>query len=204
MMKFRRHQKELDRAISHAGRLLSERRDQENLEFLEEAVQQFPDSAEIQLLYATALLADRPDAVASEVEKAVDLTPNDPTILVRAASLMLNRGETEATRSYTERARQLAEPDFVLEGGLARLEGVLAAYENNYELAEKKLRFAVEADPEFYTFARDLARVLLEARGQQAEAVEVIDQALPRVKKKEPLERLRSELLDQHGPPDGE
>lgn len=193
-MKFRRHQKELDRAISHAGRLLSERRDHENLEFLEEAIQRFPDNAEIRLLYATALLASQPDEVASEVVKAVDLSPNDPTILVRAASLMLNRDETEAARSYAERARELAEPNFVLEGGLARLEGIFASFDNNYELAEKKLRFAVKTDPEFYTFVRDLARVL-QARGRQAEAIEVIDQALPRVKKKENLERLRRELL---------
>jgi tetratricopeptide (TPR) repeat protein len=195
-MKFRRrHQKELDRAISHAGRLLSERRDHENLDFLEEAVQSFPDSAEIQLLYATALLASQPDAVASEATKAVDLSPNDPLILVRAASLLLNRGKTEAARLYTERARQLVEPDFVLEGGLARLEGVFAAFEKKYDLAEEKLRFAVETDPEFDTFVRDLAR-LLQTRGRRAEAVEVIDQALPRVKKKSNLERLRRELLD--------
>ena len=195
MMKFRRHQKELDRAIAHAGRLLSERRDRENLEFLEEAVQRFPDNAEIQLLYATALLASRPDEVASQVVKAVDLAPDDPIILVRAASLMLNRDETEAARLYTERARQLAEPGFVLEGGLARLEGVLAAFEKKYELAEEKLRFAVETDPEFYTFVRDLARVL-ETRGRQTEAIEVIDQALPRVNKRDDLERLRRELLE--------
>lgn len=194
-MKFRHHQKDLDRAIAHAGRLLSERRDHENLEFLEDAVQRFPDNAEIQLLYATALLASQPDEVARQAAKAVDLSPNDPVILVRAASLMLNRDETEAARLYTERARQLAEPGFVLEGGLARLEGVLAAFEKKYELAEEKLRFAVETDPEFYTFVRDLARVL-ETRGRQAEAIEVIDQALPRVKKKENLERLRRELLE--------
>lgn len=72
----------------------------------------------------------------------------------------------------------------MLEGGLARLEGVFAAFDKNYDLAEERLRFAVEIDPTFDTFVRDLAR-LLQARGRHKEAVAVIDQALPRVKQKD-------------------
>lgn len=97
-MKFRRrHRKELAEAIHRGGRLLSEARDEENVEFLEEATQRFPDNAELQLLYATALLPFRPDDVASEAAKAVILSPDDPVILVRAASLMLNRDQVRKT-----------------------------------------------------------------------------------------------------------
>lgn len=194
----RRHEKKLQAAIRHGWQLLREDRHQENLEFLEDARRQFPGEAEIQLLYGTTLLAIRPDDVAVEVRKAAELAPDDPSILVRAASLMLDRGHPDAARSYTKRAREVAEPGFGLEGGLANLEGVFAGFDKEYERAEERLRLAVEIDPEFDRFARDLA-LLLKARGRRKEALEVVDRALPRVEKKARLERLRKELVDQAG-----
>ena len=165
------------------------------MEFLEEVVRQFPEDAQIRLLYATSLLGFRSDEVAAEAAKAVELGPDDPVILVRAASLLLNRGQLEDVRSIVKRARALVGPDFVLEGGLVNLEGVIAAFDKEYDLAEERLRLAVELDPDFDSFARDLAR-LLQTRGRLIEAVEVVDQALPRVKKREVLERVRKELVD--------
>ena len=163
---------------------MSEDRHQENLEFLEEKRQQFPDEGEIQLLYATTLLEFRSDEeVASETAKAVELAPDDPVILVQAGSLMLGIGHVEDARSYVERARNLAGPDFVLEDGLTNLEGLLASFEEKYDLAEEKLRLAIALDPTFDTFVRNLVR-LLASRGRYEEAVEVIDQALPRVERK--------------------
>jgi Flp pilus assembly protein TadD len=191
-----RQQKKLAEAIDHSGRLLSEDRNQENLEFLERARKQFPGDAEIQLLYATTLLLFRPDDVALEAAKAVDLAPDDPVILVRAASIMLGRGEHEVVRSYTQRAKKLAGPNFILEGGIANLEGVLAAIDQQYDLAEERLRFAVEIDPTFDSFVRNLAK-FLQSRARQAEAVEVINKALPQIDTKENLERIRRELEDE-------
>jgi Flp pilus assembly protein TadD len=188
------HQKKLAAAIHRGRRLLSEERDQENLEFLEEAVQRFPKDAEIRVLYATALLPFRPDEVASEAAKAVELSPDDPVTLLRAGSLMLGRRQLDTARSYLRRARELVGPDFVLMSGLLNEEGVLAVLDGDFPLAEEKLVGAFEGDPESEPFAVDLVK-LLATLGRRAEAVEVIDQALPRVKKKDRLERLREELV---------
>jgi len=187
-------QKEVWRTIQHARQVaFSEADADDRIRFFTEAIRRFPDVAEIQLLYATTLLECRPDDVAAEAVKAVELGPDDPVILVRAASLLLNRGRPEVARSYVEHARKLVDSNFVLEDGLANLEGHFAAIDKQYDLAEQKFRFAVEVDPEFESFVRDLAR-LLQVRGRSKEAVEVIDQALPRVKWKEHLERLRQKL----------
>lgn len=188
------HQKKRDAAIRRARRLRSEDRDQENLEFLEEARLRFPREAEFQLIYATTLLPLRPDEVASEVVKAVGLAPDDPTVLVRAAHLMRSEGEPEVARFYMKRARELAGPNFIFEGGLANLEGAYAAFDKEYDFAEERLRCAVELDPDFESFAGDLARFLA-ARGRLEEAVEVVDQALPQVKTRIYLEDLRKKLV---------
>jgi tetratricopeptide (TPR) repeat protein len=188
------HQGKLGRAIRRARRLQSEDRHQESLEFLDEARLRFPKEAEFQLLYATTLLAFPCDEVAGEVVKAVGLAPDDPTVLVRAAHLMLSGGEPEIARFYAKRARELAGPNFIFEGGLVNLEGLFAAFDKEYDLAEEKLRLAVEMDPDFDSFARNLARFLA-ARGRLGEAVEVVDQALPQVKTKHYLEALRRELV---------
>ncbi len=184
----------LDTAIRKGRRLRSEERDQENLEFLDEARLRFPKEPEFQLLYATTLLTSRPDEVVSEVAKAVGLAPDDPTVLVRAAHLMRSEGEPEIARFYMKRARELAGPRFIFEGGLANLEGVYAAIDKKYAFAEERLKVAVELDPNFESFAEDLARFLA-ARGRLAEAVEVVDQALPRVETKSHLEGLRKKLV---------
>lgn len=180
--------------MRRARRLQSEDRDRENLEFLEEARLRFPKEAEFQLLYATTLLAFPRDEVAGEVVRAVGLAPDDPTVLVRAAHLMLSEGEPEVARFYAKRARELAGPNFIFEGGLANLEGLFAAFNKEYDLAEERLRLAVEVDPDFDSLARNLARFLA-ARGRLNEAVEVVDQALPQAKTKHYLEALRKELI---------
>ena len=199
-MRIRRHQRNVGEAIRYGRQRLSEDRHQECLEFLEEARKKYPNAAEIQLLYATVLLESRPDDVTAEVIRAVELAAEDPVILVRAASLMFGRGEYQVARSYVERARSVVGPGFVLEGGLVNLEGSFAAFDGAYDLAETKFRSAVELDPSFESFARDLAR-LLQVRGRQAEAVEVIDRALPQVENKRDLERLREKILGGAAPP---
>lgn len=183
-------------AVRHSRELLAEGRHQENLEFLEKARERHPGEAEIQLLYATALLDTCPDEVASETKKAVELGSDDPIILVRAASLLLGRGEHQAARSCVGRARKLADPNFVLEGGLLNLEGNFAAFDENYIEAEEKMKAAMDIDPDFESFARDLAR-LLQVRGRETEALEVIDRALPQVKFKADLEGLRSRIASE-------
>lgn len=100
--------------------------------------------------------------------------------------------------SNAKRARELAGPNFILEGGLVNLEGLFAAFDKEYDLAEERLRLAVKMDPDFDLFAGNLARFLA-ARGRLNEAVEVVDQALPRTKTKHYLEALRKELIAAAG-----
>ena len=153
--------------------------DRENFELLEKAVQQFQDDPEIRLLYATILLKFRPDDVASQASKAVDLAPDNPRILVRAGHLMFNRGAVEAARSCAARADELAQPGFVLMSDLANLHGLLDAFDKEYDLAEENFRSAVEGQPDNASFAVDLAKFLA-ARARPAEAIEVLDRALER------------------------
>jgi tetratricopeptide (TPR) repeat protein len=86
------------------------------------------------------------------------------------------------------------QPDFVLMSGLLSLEGRLAEVDGRDDLAEEKLRAAVESDPPFAASAVDLAKFLAN-RGRQAEALEVIDDALEHANQKVELERLRSEIV---------
>jgi predicted Zn-dependent protease len=78
--------------------LLATQKKQEAMEFLGEAVQQFPDDPDIRLLYASILLGFSPDKVAAEAARAVELAPDDPVILVRAGHLMLSRREFKTAR----------------------------------------------------------------------------------------------------------
>lgn len=190
----RKQRKELSAAIEQGQRLLAAQQEQEAIEFLDEAVLQFPDNAEIRVLYASILLATRPDDVAAEAAKAVELGPNDPVILVRAGHLLLGRGDRKAARSCAARANELVQPDFVLMSGLLNLEGLLAAVDGRDDLAEEKLRAAVESDPSFAASAVDFAKFLA-GRARQAEALEVIDDALEHAKQKVELERLRSGIV---------
>jgi tetratricopeptide (TPR) repeat protein len=129
------------------------------------------------LAYASILLPFRPNEVVAEAAKAVELGPDDPLILVRAAHLMFDRGQVEAARSCAARANELAQPDFLLMSGLANLNGRLAAHDGQDDLAEQKFRAAMESDPAFSSFAVDFAKFLA-SRGRQTEALEVIDEAL--------------------------
>ncbi len=193
-MKIRgREQRQLAASITRGRRLFSSGREQETFDFLERAVKQFPEDAEIRWLYAAILLAFRPGDVAEQAAKAAELAPDDPSILVRAANLLLNRGEVEEARSCALRANELAQPDFILMSGLVNLEGCLAALDGEDEVAEKKLRAAAESDPSSSPFAIDLAKFLVRW-DRQADAVAAIDEALRHVEDKDCLELLREEI----------
>lgn len=96
------------------------------------------------------------------------------------------------------RAKELTDPEFSFYPELINLDGHFAALDGKNELAEEGFRRALEQEPDGETFAVDLAKFLSE-RGRQTEALEVIAEALEQTERREPLERLRSELLDQPG-----
>jgi HEAT repeat protein len=180
-------------AVHHGWRLIGKGHDQEALEHFESAIQKFPEDASIQLSYATILLVFRPEDVVTEITKAVELAPDDPVILVRAAHLVFDRGKRDVARTWTCRANELAQPDFVLMSGLEHLNALFAGIDGEYDVAEEKLRSIVKIDPTFSSYAMDLAR-LLAFRGRQREAIAVIDESLKHVKDKDGLERVRARV----------
>jgi len=190
----RKQRKELAVTIARGRALRRLGRDpEEALEFLEQAVNRFPEDPEIRLLRATVLMAIRPDEVAAEAVKAADLAPDDPAILVRAGHLLLSRRVREAAQSCATRAEKLAKPDFPLMGGLDNLNGLLAAFREEDDSAEEKLRSAVNRDPHNESFAKNLA-VFLAERGRLQEGAEVLDEALKHVERRDEIERMRDRM----------
>jgi tetratricopeptide (TPR) repeat protein len=191
----RRLKRDLAAAIDHGRQLRREDRDYENLQFFEEAMHQFPDNGELRLLYGTALMLCHPGRAVTEIAKAAEIDPDDPTLLVRAAHLMYGMKQFDHARSYAKRANELApEEGFVFAPELLNLESNLAALDGEDELAEEGLRLAVEREPKMEPLARDLAKFLAD-RGREDEALSVINEALKRTNGTKYLERLRDEIL---------
>jgi tetratricopeptide (TPR) repeat protein len=195
-LKKRRYKRELSEAIARSRQLLAEGRHEENLKYLEEGVtERFSDDAEIRLLYGTALLGPKPKVGVSEIVRAIALEPDNPEKLTRAAHLMYDMKQFDQARAYAKRAKELAPEDFVFGPELLSLESSFAALDGNDELAEEGLRLAVKREPKMEPLAFDLAKFLAD-RGRQAEALEVIDEALKRTKTTKYLERLRTEIVE--------
>jgi len=193
LMRKKKQKKELDSAIRRSRKLLVSGQHEANFDFLRAAVEKFPADPEIRLLYATVLLEYGPEQVAAEAAKAAELGRDEPRILVSAAGLMFNRGEVAKAKTWLARANELAPADFILGPSLMNLNGLVAASDGEYELAEERLRSALESEPDNGPFAIDLARHLV-SRKRKKEALEVIDQALMRTDQRENLTRYRAEI----------
>lgn len=198
-IKGRKQKRELAAATDTSLKLLAEFRAQEAFEYLAEAVQRFPSDPELRLLYGTSLLAVRPEDGVSETIKAIELDPDNPMRLARAAGILFKMGRVDTARSYVARAKRLAPPNFLFAPDLIYLDSHFAALDGNDDVAEKGFRLALKQEPSGEMFAFDLAKFLAE-RGRRAEALHVIDEALPRAKQREPLDRLRDELLAETEP----
>jgi predicted Zn-dependent protease len=190
-------QKDLAAAIERGRRLLVEHRSQETDGFLEDAMRRFPGDAELRLLYASNLLAIRPEDAAAEAIKAVELDPEEPILLLRAASLLFTMKHVDSAREYATRARALAPSGFLFMAELIDLEARLATIEGSDGEAEEGFRRAVELEPENEMLALHLARFLAN-RNRPADALQVIEQSANQT---ETLSRLRNELSDE---PEGE
>lgn len=78
-------------------------------------------------------------------------------------------------------------------GDLDNLNGLLAAFAGEDDLAEEKLRAAVDKEPNNEPFARNLA-VFLAERGRLREGAEVLDEALKHVEKKDEIVGMRDRM----------
>ena len=194
----RRTERQLQAAIDRGRSLLAEGGDDHALDFIEDAARRFPQSAEIQLQLASALLAFTTDKVAAQAAKAAELAPDDPVIQVRAGHMLLNEGDLGAARACAARAEELADGEFILLADVEGLSGRIAARDGNYALAEEKLRSALQREPEWSSHWLNFVRFLW-ARGRDEEALTVIDESLDQVREsdRDLLERLRGEITDE-------
>ena len=199
-MRFRSKEfdRELATAIEHGWQLIRQGKDQEALEFLEEAVHRFPKSAEIRMMLATVYLDLRPDDMAAQLTKAAELGFDNPSIQIRAGHRLWNIDDLEGARRCAARASELVDDDSI---GMADLEGLvghIAASDGEYAVAEEKLRSALQREPEYPSHAIGLARFLW-ARGRNEDALTVIDESFHHVRNddKDFLERLRGEITDE-------
>ena len=165
--------------VERAKALLLEKRYEEYLEFLEDAVMEYPEDPEIRIHYATALIASRPSEVAYEATTAIQLEPGNPWRLARAASLLFAVSEFDTSREYVGRALKHMPPGFEFAPELANLGGKLAAQTGNDQIAEEGLSAALEEEPDRSLFAYDLASFLAE-RGRATEALAILDEGLRR------------------------
>jgi tetratricopeptide (TPR) repeat protein len=191
----RRRKRERVAAVSRARDLIIERDDRATFEFLEDAVERFPEDPELRVSLASIYLEFRPDRVRAQATKAAELAAGNPSIQVRAGNLLLGLGDLDVARECARQARRSVGSDFVLIAGLEGLEGRIAAVEGDDEFAEKRLRSAAEREPEYSAYAINLVQFLAR-RSRTEEALEVIDQALQSVRERDKLEELRHELAD--------
>jgi Flp pilus assembly protein TadD len=189
----RRKIRERAAAVERARDLIIEGDDRATFEFLEDAVERFPEDPELRVSLASIYLEYRPDQVRLEAAKAAELGAANPSVQVRAGSFLLGEGDIDGARSCARRARRTVGSDFVLIAGLEGLEGRIAAIDGDDELAEKRLRSAAEREPAYSAYAINLVQFLAK-RGRTAEALDVIDEALKTVKERDKLEHIKSQL----------
>jgi Tfp pilus assembly protein PilF len=190
----KRRERNLAATTKRGRELFVEGSEEDALSFLEEAVSRFPADAELRLLYASILLAFRPDEVVAEAMLAANLGRGKMNIQVRAGQILVERGEVDAAKDCLYRVRKASGSGITNRPGLENLEGLVAAREGEPVVAEERLRGATERDPEIASFALDLAQ-FLDSEGRFAEAIAVIDQSLDRVENKERLRNLRTQIV---------
>jgi tetratricopeptide (TPR) repeat protein len=187
-----KRKRELEAAIER-GRELRSIGSQEAASFLEDAARRFPESAEFPLLLATVYLGSRPDDVATQVAKAVELGSDDPATQVRAGHMLLNEEKIEAARACAARADDLVGGEFPLMAGLEALRRRIASQDGEYAVAEEWFRSALRSGTEVDNSVRFLT-LFLRGRGRNEEALALIDESLARAKLPDGLERLRREI----------
>lgn len=186
-----------EEVVERSRALYLEGRHRENLPLLESAVERFETDPDIRMLYATVLLASEPERTPGEIEKAIELGPDDPHRQLQAATVMLGLKDYKAARSYLEQAYELAPPDPAFVDELVSLGGnLLAVAGGDQRLAEEALRAVVHDRPEEEMFARELASFLVE-KGRRTEALKVIDTALGSVRERDRLLDLRDQLMEE-------
>ncbi len=134
-------------------------------------------SAEDHIRSASAKLAAAEDDAQAELELAVAAAGEDPSVLVRAATLSFDNDHPQAARDWLARAAPMVTPDFAYLPWVTALAARLALLDGDAELGLDGLRAAFESLPGAPGFGDVLARELLR-RGLEGEARDVVARAL--------------------------
>ncbi len=167
--------------LAEAQRLLARGPEKKYISFTERAVSRYPDDAALRLEYATALASRDPEKSRVEALKVAELEAEDEleraALVVRAARLLLQLGDSEGARSLADLLPGLAQWQVSIRNELTGLRGAIAAATGDADRAEQELRAAHSADPIHSVFALDLAELLI-ARCRREEALAVIERTL--------------------------
>jgi tetratricopeptide (TPR) repeat protein len=170
-------------AVERARRLIGAEDDEEFINFARGAAERFPESAELQLMFARALRREeRPDAeVAAQAEKAATIGARNPNIQVQAGYILIDVRDVDAARRCVARAEEAGDEPFALMVDLDGLRGRIASREGEFDLAEELFRSVVRREPQWPTNWSQLARFLW-ARGRHEDALTVMAELLARLR----------------------
>ncbi len=191
--------------LAEARSLLARGPEKKYISFTERAVNRYPDDAALRLEYATALSSRDPEKSRLEALKVAELDAENEleraALVVRAARLLLQLGDSEGAQSLADLASDFAPSQVTIRNELTGLRGAIAAATGVADRAEQELRAAHSADPIHSIFALDLAELLI-ARDRREEALAVIERTLAtperpgifQARAARKLERLREDL----------
>jgi Flp pilus assembly protein TadD len=188
--------------ICQAHKLIATASD-DRLPFMRRAVERFPEDPELRLLYAGTIFPLSAQDAGWNAARAIELDPDDPGRLTRAARLMLYVGDVASAGSYAERAARYAPDDFLFASDLTAVRGLVAALNGDPVEAETLLRSAHEAEPDCETYALDLAR-FLDQHGRGSEAIHVRDLSMSVGAKALAVGEFRDEIATRDRPRGGD
>jgi tetratricopeptide (TPR) repeat protein len=102
------------RVLERSAALIDAGRDKENEALLRAAASRFPDQHEVLLQAGVAVAGSAPQEAKQYLRRAAELSPSDPEVLFRCASMMFALGAFDDSRAYAHRARELADETFPL------------------------------------------------------------------------------------------
>jgi Flp pilus assembly protein TadD len=182
--------------IERSNELVRQRRDAENADLLQAALERFPDAPHVRLHAAAAAVAGQdPEAAETLLRGAVCIAPDDPAVLTHAAFLAFDLDRYGKAETWIRRAVAIAPSDFVLAGSVAHLVGKLALVRGELDLAEQMLRLGFELEPTMFGHGM-LLGALLEHRGRVAEALGVLEEAVRHRPDDEALKKAREGILN--------
>lgn len=168
---------ERTRYLTESDRLLKAGHWPEQMSLLEKAVVACPDEPEFWYRYAVGCAESDPERCAEHARRAADLAGDDPGLLARAANLMYDIQDYEASERDRRRAIARMLEGFPLTPDMLHLAGKLALQKGNEAVAEEYLGHAFEIEPGSPGFGRILA-VRLTERGDHQGGLDVINRAL--------------------------